>query len=66
MNLVIPENLKKRVRTRARKAGVGEDVYIRQAIERALATDADLDKEMSMWDQVSLQDFTTFTKKHRA
>lgn len=64
MNLVIPKELHKQVRTRARKYGISEDKYVRTVLAQALQSDDSLDAEMRLWEGSSLRDFETFVKKH--
>ena len=65
MNVVIPETLRKQVRTRARKRGLTETEYIHTVIKQAIAAEDSLVQEMELWDRSSLGDFDRFAKKYR-
>ena len=65
MNVVIPETLRKQVRTRARERGLAETEYIHTVIKQAIAAEDSLVQEMELWDRSSLGDFDRFAKKYR-
>lgn len=60
----IQKRLHARIREKARKYGISESAYIRDALVRALESEKELEVEMRPWEEASLRDFDAFARKH--